>query len=296
MRSMTGYGQATGENARHGVTVALRSVNHRSLDLQVRLPEEARGSEPALRELVGREASRGRVEARVDVAWVTAPAATVRVNLEVVRAAHAATHELAAQGLLAGDLTAGDLLRLPEAFRVEVAADAWDAEDEALLLRVAAEALAQLVAGREREGASLAAVLAGRLDELVAVAARLAALSGTAKEEIAAALRRRLAELLADHLVDKAIDEARLAQEVALLVDKSDVAEEMDRLGAHLAHFRELLADPGAVGKRLDFLTQEIFRELNTTGAKCRNAEMTRLVLDAKVLCEQLREQVQNVE
>ena len=112
------------------------------------------------------------------------------------------------------------------------------------------------------------------------------------REELLTALRRRLAELLAA----QPIDEARLAQEAALQVDRSDVSEEIDRLRAHLAHFRSITAEPGPGGKRLDFLTQEIFRELNTLGAKCRNAEMTRAVLDAKVICEQLREQVQNVE
>jgi uncharacterized protein (TIGR00255 family) len=92
------------------------------------------------------------------------------------------------------------------------------------------------------------------------------------------------------------LDQGRLAQEVALLVDRTDVTEETDRLGAHLAHFREVMAGPGPMGKRLDFLSQELLRELNTIGAKARDAELTRHVVDAKVVCEQLREQVQNVE
>jgi len=105
-------------------------------------------------------------------------------------------------------------------------------------------------------------------------------------------LRDRLEALLGNH----ELDPSRLAQEVAVLADRSDVTEELDRLDAHLEHFHELMATDGAIGKRLDFLTQEIFRELNTLGAKCRHARMTRAVLDAKVLCEQLREQVQNLE
>jgi uncharacterized protein (TIGR00255 family) len=121
---------------------------------------------------------------------------------------------------------------------------------------------------------------------------RLDALRGPVREEMAAAFRRRVAELLGG----QAVDETRVAQEIALLVDRSDVSEEIDRLRSHVEHFRAVMKEGAAAGKRLDFLTQEVFRELNTLGAKCRNAEMTRAVLDAKVLCEQIREQVQNVE
>ena len=292
MRSMTGYGEASGENARYGITVSLRAVNHRFLDLQLRLGEELRGSEAALRETIAREASRGRVEARVELRPVVDRKASVTVNMGVIREAHAAVHQLVEAGLVERGLAAGDLLRLPEAFRVELASGAWTDEDEELLLRVARDAVAQLVAGRETEGASLAAVMEEKLRGLEEAVARLDLLRGSAREEIAAALHRRLAELLGS----QSLDEARIAQEVALLVDRSDVSEEIDRLRSHVEHFRAVTREPGAAGKRLDFLTQEIFRELNTLGANCRNAEMTRAVLVAKVLCEQIREQVQNVE
>lgn len=292
MRSMTGYGEASGENARYGITVSLRAVNHRFLDVQLRIGDELRSSEAALRDLLGKEISRGRVEARVEVRPVAERKAEVQVNMGVVRAAHAAIHQLVEAGLVERGLSAGDLLRLPEAFRVDVGSEAWGPEDHDLLLQVAGEAVAQLVAGREREGANLVAILDERLSGLGEVVARLDAMRGNVREELAATLRKRLAELLGG----QPIDEGRLAQEVALLVDRSDVSEEIDRLRAHVGHFRSVTREPGATGKRLDFLTQEVFRELNTLGAKCRNAEMTRAVLDAKVLSEQMREQVQNVE
>ncbi|MFY9823598.1 MAG: YicC/YloC family endoribonuclease [Thermoanaerobaculia bacterium] len=292
MRSMTGYGEASGENARHGVTVSLRAVNHRFLDLQLRLGEDLRGSEAALRDLIGKEVTRGRLETRVEVRSVAERKATVEVHMGVIREAHTAIHQLVEAGLVERGLAAGDLLRLPEAFRVELESEEWGEEDGELLLRVARDAMAQLVASREREGASLIAVMEEKLQGIGEAVDRLDALRGSVREEIAAALRRRLAELLGAH----ALDEARLAQEVALLVDRSDVSEEIDRLRSHLEHFRGVTRETAAGGKRLDFLTQEIFRELNTLGAKCRNAEMTRSVLDAKVLCEQIREQVQNVE
>jgi uncharacterized protein (TIGR00255 family) len=292
MRSMTGYGEASGESARHGVTVSLKAVNHRFFDLVLRLGDELRSSEQALRDVLGKEVSRGRVEARVEVRPVAERKATVQVHMGVVREAHAAIHQLAEAGLVERGLSAGDLLRIPEAFRVEIASEEWSPEDHELLLRVAGDAVAQLVAGRETEGANLAAVMEERTHALDTIVARLDTLRGPVREELGAALRRRVDELLGG----QSLDEARVAQEVALLVDRSDVSEEIDRLRSHLDHFRSILRDAGPAGKRLDFLTQEIFRELNTLGAKCRNAEMTRAVLDAKVLCEQIREQVQNVE
>ena len=292
MRSMTGYGEASGENARHGITVSLRAVNHRFLDLQLRIGEELRGSEAALRNAIGREISRGRVEARVEVRPVAERRATVQVNMGVIREAHVAVHQLVEEGLVDRGLSAGDLMRLPEAFRVELGTEEWAPEDEELLLGVARKAVAQLAASRAKEGTSLAAAMEEKLGGVEGAVARLDALRGPVREEMAAALRRRLAELLAG----QPLDETRVAQEVALLVDRSDVSEEVDRLRSHVEHFRAVTREGNAAGKRLDFLTQEIFRELNTLGAKCRNAEMTRAVLDAKVLCEQIREQVQNVE
>jgi uncharacterized protein (TIGR00255 family) len=289
---MTGFGQTSGENARHAVTVTIRAVNHRFLELRLALGDDYRGSEEALRALFAGELTRGRIDAVIEVRPLIERPARVRVDREVVRAAHAAVEELFASGLVGEKLTAGDLLRLPEALAVERDHDLWDPADQALLLAVAGQALAQLVAGREAEGAALQAVLARRLDELAAVVETLTGLREGARAAAFASLRTRLDELLGA----AGVDPARAAQEAALLVERSDVAEELDRLGSHCRHFRELLAAPGATGKRLDFLAQEIGRELNTVGAKCRDAAMTRAVLDGKLLCEQLREQVQNVE
>jgi uncharacterized protein (TIGR00255 family) len=292
MRSMTGYGEAAAENGNYAMAVSLKSVNHRFLDLQVRMPEELRAGEAELREALAGEISRGRVEARVEARPLAERQARVELHMGVVRAAHATVKDLVDLGLVERGLGAGDLLRLPEAFRVVVEAGSWNDADQALLVSLARQALTQLVAAREREGEGLRAIFLGRVAALEALADRLDGLRGSVRDELLTALRRRLAELLAA----QPIDEARLAQEAALQVDRSDVSEEIDRLRAHLAHFRSITAEPGPGGKRLDFLTQEIFRELNTLGAKCRNAEMTRAVLDAKVICEQLREQVQNVE
>lgn len=299
MRSMTGFGQSTGSNPRHAVSVTLRAVNHRYREVKLRLADEYRRSEAPLLELLEGEVVRGRVECVVDVQAVGDRDVEVEVHRPVVMAAHAALEELVEGGLIAEKLTAGDLLRLPEALEVRVAPDRWEDADHHLLLRVAGEALAQLVAARETEGAKLRGAIETRLAELASVAKDLAELVTEARQETLEALRRRVGELLEGSSAE--LDPGRLEQEVALLADKSDVSEELDRLRAHLEHARELLAEAegengGAVGKRLDFLSQEILRELNTTGAKCRDRAMARRVVEGKSVCEQLREQVQNVE
>lgn len=301
MRSMTGFGQATGENTHHAVAVTLKGVNHRYLEIKLRLEDEYRTSEPPLRDLFQESLFRGRVDAHVDVRRLTERDATVEVHRGVVRAAHGSFHELVEEGLLTRELTAGDLIRLPEAITVRVAPDRWNEADQELLLEVARQALQQMVQARSSEGQRLAGFLERSIGELEERVKQLGELREVALDDIAQGLKERLAKLLDRYSPERSdeLDESRLAHEVAMLVEKSDVQEELDRLASHLAHFREITARadrPLSVGKRLDFLCQEIFRELNTLGAKCRNADMTRVVLDAKGVAEQLREQVQNVE
>lgn len=289
---MTGFGEAEGSNQRYAMSVVLRGVNHRFLDLVLRLREEQRSSEAGLRELFSTELERGRVEVSVEIQAVAERPAEVVIQRDLVRALHAACADLVADGLVSPQLTLGDLMRLPDAVRVRAGAHAWEDGDHDLLMEVARRALAQFVAGRSHEGGKLEAVLRERLQTLAAVDQRLRTRREAVAHEMGESLRRRLQELLEG----RDLPPERLAQEVALLVDKSDVREELDRLRSHLEHFLAVMAERGAVGKRLDFLTQEIFRELNTLGAKCRDTDMIRAVLDAKVLCEQLREQVQNLE
>ena len=299
MRSMTGYGQGSASGERHQVSVTLRSVNGRFLDLVVRLDESYRGLEAPLRALLEGQLRRGRVEVNVDVRPLQALPARVTIQTGVVEALHRAWHDLADRGIVASELTLGDLLRLPEVVSIQLETDQIGEAEQTLALAAAHTALLQLVEAREQEGEQLARILGERLAELVQAAAKLRARAPAVREELRASLERRLQELLVSrpgHADSRAVDEVRLAQEVALLVERGDVTEELDRLDAHLAHFGELLATDGSLGKRLDFLSQEILRELNTVGSKCRDAEMARTVLDAKVLCEQLREQVQNVE
>ncbi len=292
MRSMTGFGQARGESSRYAVSVTLRSVNGRFLDPHLRLREELRTAEPRLRELLAARLHRGRVEVTVEARQQAGGEVVVEVRDEVVRALHRGAQHLFAAGLVRNDLTLGDLLRCPEAVTIRLGEAEWREEDQGLLEAVLEEALTALEAAREAEGGRLALALSDRLEQLEALRLELEELEPQVQLEIRAGLERRLGELLGE----QPVDQGRLAQEAAVLVDRSDVREELDRLRSHLEHLREVLAASGPVGKKLDFLVQEIGRELNTLGAKSRHVEVTRRVLAAKHLAEQLREQIQNVE
>lgn len=292
MLSMTGYGEGEAADERLRVHVELRAVNHRFLDLKVRVPEDQRAREGELAELLRRRLARGRVEARLRLQALVESPARVRVRKDALAAlaAELASPELA--GLAAGELSPGEALRLPGIVEIEIQGPEWDAAAARLLERAAGAAVDQLIQARRREGERLAVLIGEKLTEIEGLVERLEGRREEVREEIRERLERRLAELLGD----ASLPPERLAQEAALLVERSDIREELDRLSTHVAHFRELAARDGSIGKRLDFLSQELLRELNTTGSKCRDAAMAHDVIRGKLVCEQLREQIQNVE
>ena len=292
MRSMTGFGRGSGESSSHAVNITLRGVNHRFLDLRLRLDEPYTDSEPALRELFSGALHRGRVDARVEVRRLGSKGVKVELQRDVLEALKAAVSQLHEEGWGGGELATADLLRLPEVLVMEFQPEAWTAEDHQLLVDVAGRALAQLSAARKEEGQRLREALDAGLERLEELVLELESRRQEAVQEMRGTFEKRLQDLLDG----TSLDPGRLEQEVAILVDRSDVQEELDRLRSHLRHFRSLMGEEGSIGKRLDFLTQELMRELNTFGAKCRNATIIRSVLAAKSTCEQLREQVQNVE
>ena len=197
MRSMTGFGQASATGARHQVSVSLRSVNGRFLDLVVRLDDSYRGLEAPLRALLEGQLRRGRVEVNVDVRPLQALPARVTMQTGVVEALHRAWHDLADRGLVASELTLGDLLRLPEVVSIQLETDKMGDAEQALALSATHTALLQLVEAREQEGEQLARILGERLAELARAAARLRARAPAVREELHAGLHRRLQELLA---------------------------------------------------------------------------------------------------
>ena len=293
IRSMTGYGRAEAAGGRTILSVECKSVNHRNLDVSLKLPRVLGGFESDARRLIQSAMQRGRVDVSVAV---TAAEGTV-LNPLSVNLAQAREYAEAARGLAeALDLTEGPSLGWVMAqsgvLTREEQAPLSPEEAWPLLERALSAALAALVERRETEGralgqelAGLGAVLAGHVDT---VARRAPA----AVERRAARLRERMQTMLAG----AEIDQARLATEVAVWADKTDVTEEMARLRAHLAQLAALLAGDGPVGRTLDFLIQEINREVNTVGSKADDLEISQAVIAAKSTLEKMREQVANLE
>ena len=293
LRSMTGFGQAQLEGDGLRVAVSVRTVNHRNLDLALRLPEELRFLERQIGDCLRTELRRGRVEARVEVAHLAERPCEVQVSRGAVAELRRAAEKLGSEGLLERGLAFADLLRLPEVVRLSFEPHAWSDDERALVLRAVSEARDQTLAARRAEGQRLSDVLRGFLGELGGLLEEIEARRPEARQRLEEAFRARLEELLAGVA---APSEERLAQEIALQVERTDVQEEIDRLRAHLEQGRELLESDEPVGRRLEFLSQELLREINTLGAKSRNLPILRSVLDAKAVCDRLREQVQNVE
>ncbi|MBV8761449.1 MAG: YicC family protein [Deltaproteobacteria bacterium] len=280
MRSMTGFGRGVAEHAGRRVAVDIRSVNHRFLDLKLRgtLP-------PALEEAVSQ-----RIKAVVDRGSITVQMSFVntpglaKVDLAAAGAAHVQLAEVARTlGLPGPDLA------LVLAHPGVVTTHSEQEMPPETILSATDAALAQLQTMRDSEGLALARELTARLGELGQLREKIAGLARDVPKQLHAKLHERVSKL-------EGVDPQRIAQEVALLADRADVTEELVRLGSHLEQARALVASPGEVGRRLDFLTQELGRELNTIGSKSLLAEITALVVEGKAVLEKVREQVQNVE
>jgi uncharacterized protein (TIGR00255 family) len=291
--SMTGYAVASADSPRGALQLELRSVNSRFLDLQFRVAEELRAAEPVLRELISARIARGKVDCRVSVGNAHAPGQQ-RLNVGAIRQLRDLAAEAGAAFPGAAPLRIADVLRWPGVL-AEPAVD--EEATRAALEALARRALDELCAARGREGAKLAAILLGRTAEM---RKRLAEVAPLVPEAVAAQ-RARLAERLRE-VIDAGVEE-RIRAEVALFAAKSDVDEEITRLGAHLEEVERVLTKGGAAttaggpaGKRLDFLAQELNREANTLASKAAGLRIADGALELKLLIEQIREQVQNIE
>jgi uncharacterized protein (TIGR00255 family) len=288
IRSMTGFARRERQGPWGTLTCELRSVNHRYLELSLRLPEELRGLENDARQLLSSTLRRGKVDAAVYLRGAPAGTAPLDINrglVEQLLASAAGVNAIA--GGSAGALNPLDVLRWPGVIR--------DSERDVTPIATAAmellrETAADLNAARAREGARIRDMLAQRCEALrdlvVNVRARL--------PEVAARIRARVIERVAQ--LGTPVDAERLEQEIALLAYKMDVEEELDRLGSHITETLQVLDSKEPAGRRLDFLMQEFNREANTLSSKSQDTETTRAAVDMKVLIEQMREQVQNVE
>ena len=294
---MTGFASLTREDASATVSVTIKSVNHRFLDLQMRVPSMLQHLEGAIRTRVQGMVARGRIEVSVSLQLRHATSYAVDVNESIVAAVHAATAPLREAGIVSGQLGMGDLLRIPQAITVkEVAGESAAAQGatvaDALVLATVSEALEALDAMRVTEGQMLRVDLDQRCRTLAATVERVVEESKAAQD----ALQVRLQERVSSLTIDPAADPAALAAEVVRFVARSDIEEEIVRFRSHLSHWDTLADSDEPCGRKLDFLIQEMNREINTMGSKAEGTGVPVQVVSAKAELERLREQVQNVE
>jgi uncharacterized protein (TIGR00255 family) len=291
---MTGFGRAKGNVGEDWTAeVVARSVNHRFLDVNVKLREQEIDLEPVLRRAFSRHIARGKVEVSLRLRRATPAPTVISIDEGLLEALLSRFAALSERYPVSSRLEARDLLTIPQLFSVESTVDGFTETQVAALEEIAEQAARALVGMRETEGALVAADLAERI---LFLEKRLKQLSERREEIVRRALdtlRERLRVLLSE----PGLDPGRLEQEAALAADRSDVAEELQRLEGHLQQFGSLLDSAREpVGKKLDFLAQEILRELNTLGSKGRDLQIIREVLEMKSEIEKIREQVQNLE
>lgn len=287
IHSMTGFANAAGECGGKRINLEIRAVNHRYLDVQFRMPDDLRHLEGTLREQIAAQAARGKLECRIQLQDAAAGSQGLETNGELVgQLAYLNKTWRKEHGF--GKLTVAEVLRFPGV----LAAQSEDPEALAKTVQDLLDgALKDFAAARQREGKKLGEHLVQRLDGMEEIVDALSELFPSLLEAHMEKVRGRLAEAVAN------IDNDRLQQEFALFIQKSDVDEEFSRLRTHIAEVRRIVTEgKGSIGKRLDFLMQELNREANTLGSKAIAAECTQASVELKVLIEQMREQVQNIE
>ncbi len=289
--SMTGFGRAEESCETWTLRVEIKSLNHRFLEIIPRLPRRYQGLEEKIRRRIRERFVRGRFEILVQVVGTPPGAQALSVNTELAASYVAQLRLLKSLLGLSGDPQVSDLLRMRDVFTAVDTEEDLEAlwKEFAPVFERALEGLADM---RREEGIFLAKVLKEQLAQLEDIVARITDLKTEAFERA----RRRLEERLQKLLADQGLDPLRLHQEVVILADKTDITEELDRLRSHMQQFAKTLEAPGPHGRKLDFLLQEMFREINTLSNKAGMAEISQLAVEAKCTLEKMREQVQNIE
>jgi uncharacterized protein (TIGR00255 family) len=296
LMSMTGFGRARAElSDRFGVSVVVRSVNHRYLDIQVRtnLREDTPEIEAAVRSVISKRFHRGRVTAQVNLERILTTEVDVAVNTDAVSEVLAQLSNVAVPKKFGGTVELGDVLAVPGLVSVASPETILEEEEVTGLRSVATEAVAEAVVMRGEEGERLVRQIESEVAEVIRFADWFEPQMPEFRQHLLDRVKDRVEGLVGP---DVKIDPERILQEAAVLADRADVAEEVVRLRAHLENFSERLAAGGVVGRSLDFLCQEIHRELNTLGSKCRELGVADRLVDAKSAAERVREQVQNLE
>lgn len=291
IRSMTGYGRAEALIDGRNILVEIRSVNHRYFEFSSRVPRAYGYLESRLKGFLQGKLSRGKVDVNVSIQTIEGTNANVQVNAELAKSYVDALRTLSEPLSLQDDLSLASICRFSDIFTVS-----RETEDEdaiwADVLSVAEEAADRFVQMREAEGAKMREDVEGRLDFILSAVEKIEERSPKTVEEY----RTRLYNKISEVLQNAQVDETRILTEAAIYAEKIAVAEETVRLRSHVAQFRSIMEQEGAVGRKLDFLIQEFNRETNTIGSKAQDIEIARIVVDVKSEIEKIREQIQNIE
>ncbi|NLF44488.1 MAG: YicC family protein [Syntrophomonadaceae bacterium] len=291
IKSMTGFGKSQVEKDGYSVTCEVRGVNHRYFDTHIRLSRRYMFLEDRIKEEIKQFVTRGRIEMTLNIEKTGESTRNITVDNDLAMAYHKYLKELAEKLNISQDIRLIDIFRLPEVFNVSD-----DEEDLELVWLVMKEALSgamtSLAEMRSKEGQTLARDILGRNDQILAMVDQLEELAPQAAWDYEEKLRKRITELVGQDLAD----EQRILQEAAIFADKASITEEIVRLRSHIKHFAEFMQEDEAVGRKCDFLIQEMFREINTVASKNNHLPMSSLVVDVKAELEKMREQIQNIE
>ena len=291
IRSMTGYGRAVETVNGREFTVELRSVNNRYLDCSVKMPRSVSFAEEAVKQAVKQSVSRGKVDVFISIKSENSDDTKISLNTAVLQGYLNAMHQMAAEFGVRDDISVSTVSRLPDIFTVEKP-EVDEEQLKADLMSVVEKALAGYDAMRVAEGKALDADLRSRGDTILELVSQVEAGNGQTVIDYRTRLENKLKEVLAN----TAIDESRILTEAAIFADKVAVDEETVRLRSHLQQMNTMLSSGGAIGRKLDFLLQEMNRETNTIGSKCTDVRLARIVVDIKAELEKIREQTQNIE
>lgn len=295
IRSMTGFASVSREEHGQKVGVTVKSVNHRFLDMAVKTPSSLAAVEVKLRNAIQQRLTRGRVELSVSMDLSVAPTYAVSFNEAIVRQVVALVDSARSEGLVTGALAVSDLLRVPQALEIKAETSGPQAVPESAVAMVESavvEAIEALAVMRATEGAFLQKDLDARIATLAGLVDQIEREALAAQQSLEARLRARLAELPAE----LAAEPVTATQEIVRFIARSDIDEEMTRLRGHFGHWQALVDSPEPCGRKLDFLVQEMNREINTVGSKAEGTRVPELVVTAKAELERVKEQVQNVE